>query len=272
MTMETPTDPALTPVDYTRPEMMAFWDALEVCFRKYASFSGRAQRSEYWWWWLFTTLGTALFGSLGPEIYPSQAWAWLLFAWTLAVFIPSLAVLFRRLHDTNTSGWFGLVVLIPLLGWIFLIVVLATQGSQRLNRYGPAPGTEPEHETPNRTEEAVAPRPAPPHGVEERLRAEVNRSHDRLAELPGDAFSKRMELREMQHELTRQLAEFYGHDLARIKAVWDAQAASIRPGATGDTSDVPPSPPTPTSATDLPAHIGTYGAVRSIDQTFLRLI
>lgn len=246
--MGTPSEPGLAPVDFTRPGMMSPWDAIKSCFRRYATFSGRAQRSEYWWWYLFTTAGIVVVGRLNPEVFQDQVWAWVLFAGVLAVFIPSLAVLFRRLHDTNTSGWFALVALVPLIGWIILIVVLATEGSQRPNRYGPAPGTAPGHEIPHIASEVATPRPAPPSEVEERLTVEMNRLHDRFSELPDDAFSERIQLRENQYESSRQLAEFYEGDLARITAEWDAEKTSDLRQPPTDTPRTIPSPPDPTDS------------------------
>jgi uncharacterized membrane protein YhaH (DUF805 family) len=57
----------------------------------------------------------------------------------LALLIPSWAVLVRRLHDTNRSGWWWLLVFIPIIGWIILIVFLASEGTPGPNRYGPSP-------------------------------------------------------------------------------------------------------------------------------------
>jgi uncharacterized membrane protein YhaH (DUF805 family) len=246
VTMETPSEPELAPVDFERPGMMSPWDAIKSCFGKYATFSGRAQRPEYWWWYLFTTAGTVVVGRLNPEVFQDQVWAWVLFAGMLAVFVPSLAVLFRRLHDTNTSGWFALVALVPLIGWISLIVVLATEGSQRPNRFGPAPGTAPGHEIPHIASEVATPRPAPPRGVEDRLRVELDRLHDHLAELDDDAFSERIQLRENQYESSRQLAALYEDDVARIRAEWDAEEPPDLQEPPSDNSGTIPSPSDPT--------------------------
>ena len=104
---------------------------------KYADFSGRARRAEYWWFVLvnfgvYVGLGilTRVLGSVGFAIY-------LLYA--LAVIIPSLAVAVRRLHDTSKSGWLFLIVLIPLIGPIILLVFFFTDSYPGPNQYGPSP-------------------------------------------------------------------------------------------------------------------------------------
>jgi uncharacterized membrane protein YhaH (DUF805 family) len=119
---------------------MNFQQAIQSGFSNYATFRGRASRSEFWWWQLFLVLGgvvTAVldlyvnFNSLGGSPLATLFW--------LATFIPGLAVLVRRLHDTDSSGWWLLLALIPLLGMIALIVWLSLEGSEGSNRFGPDP-------------------------------------------------------------------------------------------------------------------------------------
>lgn len=86
---------------------MNFLTAVTTCFKKYFQFRGRARRSEYWWFYLFTIIlsiiagiiDVALFGLENADSGPVGIIT------SLAVLIPSLAVTFRRLHDTNRSGW-----------------------------------------------------------------------------------------------------------------------------------------------------------------------
>ncbi len=115
---------------------------LKVVRDNYANFTGRARRQEYWMFVLFNALIVfALIISLGfigylidvPEIVS------LYVIYILAVFIPSLAVAVRRLHDTGKSGWFYLVGIIPIIGSIWLIVLFATEGDSGPNEYGPDP-------------------------------------------------------------------------------------------------------------------------------------
>lgn len=104
---------------------MTFGDSISTCFSKYAEFDGRASRSEFWWWVLFTALI-----SLATNII-SEALSAL---FSLGVLLPSLAVGARRLHDTDRSGWFLLLWVIPIIGWIIL-VVWAIQEGKEPNRF-----------------------------------------------------------------------------------------------------------------------------------------
>lgn len=103
---------------------LTFGQAISTCFDKYAVFRGRASRSEYWWWYLFTNLvsvGLTLVGVIGASASNSlgaMAGVNVLSGiWSLVILLPSMAVLFRRLHDTGRSGWWvgGLwLAIIPL--------------------------------------------------------------------------------------------------------------------------------------------------------------
>jgi len=115
-----------------------------VALKKYAIFSGRARRKEYWYFVLFDTLIAyglypleLLAGFANP--YMGAGVAVLIFLYALATIVPCLAVLVRRLHDTGRSGWWGLLAFIPLIGQIILIVFLATDGTGGPNKYGPDP-------------------------------------------------------------------------------------------------------------------------------------
>jgi len=107
---------------------MTFGESIRICFSKYAAFNGRASRPEFWWWCLFTVLAGLAARVLGEA--PSALFS-------LATLLPSLAVGARRLHDTNRSGWLQLLWLIPLVGWILVIVWLA-QEAREPNRFGSA--------------------------------------------------------------------------------------------------------------------------------------
>jgi len=99
---------------------MTLQESISTCFMKYADFNGRASRSEYWWFVLFTTLVGAAFSIF------SEALAGL---FHLAVLLPWLAAGTRRLHETNRSGLLQLLWLLPVIGWIILIVFLAQEGT-----------------------------------------------------------------------------------------------------------------------------------------------
>lgn len=111
--------------------------AVSRFFKKYATFSGRASRSEYWWWWLVSVVvgfvlqmlalvtggirvepdGT---GSVGSGI--GLFFFVLLVVWGLTLVIPGLALLVRRLHDSNRSGFWVFIAFVPLVGGIVLFV------------------------------------------------------------------------------------------------------------------------------------------------------
>lgn len=106
--------------------------------KKYAVFSGRAQRAEYWYFVLFSIIVSIILvildGMLGT-INEQSGYGLLSGIYSLAVIIPSIAVATRRLHDIGKSGWWQLIALIPILGAIVLIVWLATD-SKEDNQYG----------------------------------------------------------------------------------------------------------------------------------------
>jgi uncharacterized membrane protein YhaH (DUF805 family) len=97
---------------------MTFQDSIKVCFAKYADFNGTASRSEYWWFVLFLIVASLVLSAIGPLVSG---------LFTLGTIVPSIAAATRRLHDTQRSGWWQLIVLVPLLGWIVLIVFLAQE-------------------------------------------------------------------------------------------------------------------------------------------------
>ena len=83
-------------------------ESILTCFRKYIVFSGRAQRSEYWWFFLFTFVISVVLGILAIFASALRFLEWVFF---LAVLLPSLAVTARRLHDTNRTGWWMLMLI-----------------------------------------------------------------------------------------------------------------------------------------------------------------
>jgi uncharacterized membrane protein YhaH (DUF805 family) len=114
---------------------MGFGDAIRSCFAKYATFSGRAPRSEYWYFVLFQALASIVAGVVSAKVELNLITTLL----ELVLFLPALAVSVRRLHDIDKSGWWLLVGFVPLIGWIFIIIWACTKGSLGPNRFGPDP-------------------------------------------------------------------------------------------------------------------------------------
>lgn len=142
-------------------------DMMFAPFRKYAEFEGRAGRAEFWQYCLFifivncifrfaagrmgadfTGMGMALAGGGGvnPAMMftgPAGPVLGLSSLFSLATLVPSIAVSFRRLHDTNRSAWWLLLWLIPVFGWLVLLIFYLSAGTPGENRFGPAPSQAP---------------------------------------------------------------------------------------------------------------------------------
>ena len=114
---------------------MGFGQAISAGFSNYVNFNGRACRSEYWYWVLFIILADIVAGIidylLGMQIVSS------LFG--LVTLLPGIAVSIRRLHDLDRTGWWILLALIPLIGWIILLIWYISKGTDGPNRFGPDP-------------------------------------------------------------------------------------------------------------------------------------
>lgn len=142
---------------------MSMGTAVRTCLNKYADFTGRARRSEYWWFWLFVTVVVAVPSGIAAVLMvaglaPNGDVSWmetgeggpsagfwvglallvLAVVISLALLIPSYAVGCRRLHDRGISGWLQLISLIP-LGGIVLLVLFLLPGHEQENAYGPVP-------------------------------------------------------------------------------------------------------------------------------------
>jgi len=115
---------------------MSFADAIRTCLMlKYADFSGRARRSEYWWFFLFNVLLSIVVNVIGSAIH----FGLLSYLVSLALLLPGVGVAVRRLHDTGKSGWWLLIGLIPVVGAIILLVYFVTDSNAAGAKYGPAP-------------------------------------------------------------------------------------------------------------------------------------
>jgi uncharacterized membrane protein YhaH (DUF805 family) len=122
---------------------MDFMTAVRTCFSKYVDFNGRARRSEYWFFVLFgviVSIVTSILDSILGLDFGSGSGVLGTVA-SLALLLPQLAVGARRLHDTGRSGWWQLLGIIPIIGWIILIIWFATDSKPGDNQYGPNPKT-----------------------------------------------------------------------------------------------------------------------------------
>ena len=119
-------------------KIMGFGEAVQSVFSKYATFSGRARRSEYWYFVLLQVIVTAVLNGLYSAT-ESVAFSAILVLFDLALLVPSLAVCWRRLHDIGRSGAYYFFVLIPLVGWILLLVWMCQDSQPGANQYGPNP-------------------------------------------------------------------------------------------------------------------------------------
>lgn len=104
--------------------------------KKYAEFTGRARRTEYWMFVLISIVVTIVLSVLEMIVGGPGVLAGL---YSLAVLIPSIAVAVRRLHDTDRSGWWLLIGFLPLIGAIILLVFLVQDSKPGQNQFGPNP-------------------------------------------------------------------------------------------------------------------------------------
>jgi uncharacterized membrane protein YhaH (DUF805 family) len=116
---------------------MTFFEAVSDAFAKYVTFRGRSSRAAYWWFYLFTLLGTS--AAAVVDIILGTVFIAAIVA--LALFLPNLAVLVRRLHDAGHSAWWLLIGFLPIIGGI-LLLVFTLQRSEPPNDWGAAPDTD----------------------------------------------------------------------------------------------------------------------------------
>ena len=115
---------------------LTYTDAIKICFSKFADFSGRARRQEYWYFVVFNMLIQAALNALGRLVFGSDSNMASIFAgiYALVVLVPSLAVTWRRLHDVGKSGAYY-----PVVGWIIVLIQLCKDSQPGENQYGVSP-------------------------------------------------------------------------------------------------------------------------------------
>ena len=102
-------------------QSVGFMEAFILFFRRYSDFKGRSRRSEYWW----ANLACCIVSSVISIILPDLVWIW-----TLIIFVPSLSVCVRRLHDIGKSGWWYLINFVPLVGQIIFLVFMCKDSTE----------------------------------------------------------------------------------------------------------------------------------------------
>jgi len=112
---------------------MSFTESIRTCLLKYAIFDGCAGRAEFWWFAGFFWVVHMALHLIGADFTATVFW--------LGTLLPAIAVGTRRLHDTDRSGWWQLLWVIPVLGWIVLFVMFIQQGKP--NRFGLQPQVQP---------------------------------------------------------------------------------------------------------------------------------
>ena len=127
---------------------MGYEKAVSVCYKKYATFKGRASRSEFWWFNLHVCLMMIL-AMVGEYWFGTDGILYCIVC--LVLILPSLSCSVRRLHDKDKSGWWLLVEFIPLIGGIVLLVWFISVGNFGKNHFG----DDPLQQTPTDSTESV---------------------------------------------------------------------------------------------------------------------
>jgi uncharacterized membrane protein YhaH (DUF805 family) len=117
---------------------MSFQEAIASGFRNYVGFSGRASRSAYWYWALFALICGIVTAIIDALIFAGNSMSPLNSLFNLAIFLPSLAVAVRRLHDIGRTGWW-LLISLTVIGLIVLIVFFCQKSDVGPNQYGAPP-------------------------------------------------------------------------------------------------------------------------------------
>lgn len=139
---------------------MGFVETIKHNFSNYATFSGRASRSQFWWWYLFIVIVGAVLNiidsiigwgigkseiTFNDQVFQNPGVGVLGLIFGLAVLIPTLAVMARRLHDTDRSGWWilwgYLLAIVCCIGFIILLVFMVQRGTPGDNKYGADPAS-----------------------------------------------------------------------------------------------------------------------------------
>ena len=120
-------------------DVQALIDNFVSVLKKYKDFAGRARRREYWLFVLCNVIISIALSILGMIPVLGILFAIASFAYFLLILVPGIAVSIRRLHDIDKSGWYLLISLIPIAGFIILLIWTVKEGTAGDNKYGPNP-------------------------------------------------------------------------------------------------------------------------------------
>ena len=117
---------------------MGIQEAVGSCFSKYMTFEGRASRAEYWWWALFVLAVAVILVIAGNIVMGTDSGAGAVLAglFILVTILPGLAVSIRRLHDTDHSGGWFFIQMVPAIGALWFLYLMVISGTQGANRFG----------------------------------------------------------------------------------------------------------------------------------------
>ena len=119
--------PSVNPVE---KDKVGFVQAVKLFFTNYTNFKGRSRRSEYWWFCLFNMIVSTLLTLIIPDIAG---------LWSVVILVPTLSLVVRRLHDIGKSGWWYLLMLVPLVGGIILLIWFCRDSDPQSNQWGVSP-------------------------------------------------------------------------------------------------------------------------------------
>lgn len=119
----------------TDPAPVEITEAVADGWRRWSQLRGRSNRAHYWFWVLFCFVMSSVLGALDDAVMGAQSGA-LTLVFGLVTLVPSVTVAVRRLHDRGRSGWWLLLWVVPVLGWIILLIWFASRGTPGPNRYG----------------------------------------------------------------------------------------------------------------------------------------
>lgn len=122
--------------EFYQPAPLSLEDAVKRVLNKYSDFSGRASRAEFWWWMLAIWVVNIVLGTSG---YYVNFIEWINWIFSVAVLVPTLAVSWRRLHDTGRAGGWWFINLIPVVGTIIFLILCIGQSQPQPNRFGDVP-------------------------------------------------------------------------------------------------------------------------------------